>query len=312
MGVAHRPAPEHLDPETLGLYLEGRASALEREQVEWHLSRCADCYELFVDSSEALIGPSAADPGGAADSMSDSTERYASREGSTPYAPVASRSRFWLGLLPAAAAVVLITWVGLERLRPGPSETAEFQTLISAMADGRPAEGRLSGGVPYGPPPSTLRSGEAAGGPSPRVEAAAASVQSSLERDRSFEAQRALGVSHLAVGTIDRAITAFEAAAAADPGRASAHSDVAVAYLQRARSSRAEVDLTRALEAADRALTLDPGMPEALFNRALALERLGRGDDAIGAWKAYLAVDPRSEWAGEARQALASLETRPR
>jgi CHAT domain-containing protein/tetratricopeptide (TPR) repeat protein len=58
---------------------------------------------------------------------------------------------------------------------------------------------------------------------------------------------------------------------------------------------------------AERALRSSPGFAEALFNRALALERLELRTAATRGWADYLRVDARSPWAAEARDHLHSL-----
>ncbi len=52
-------------------------------------------------------------------------------------------------------------------------------------------------------------------------------------------------------------------------------------------------------------------MPEALFNRALALQMVGKTGDARIAWQAYLTIDDRSGWADEARARLRILSNQP-
>jgi hypothetical protein len=52
-------------------------------------------------------------------------------------------------------------------------------------------------------------------------------------------------------------------------------------------------------------------MPEALFNRALALQMLGQNADARTAWQSFLTIDDRSGWADEARVRLRILSTQP-
>ena len=50
---------------------------------------------------------------------------------------------------------------------------------------------------------------------------------------------------------------------------------------------------------------------EAAWNRAAALEALGRSEDAIRAWDDYLKLDPNSEWAAEATQNRDALRADP-
>jgi len=103
------------------------------------------------------------------------------------------------------------------------------------------------------------------------------------------------------MGEIDQGITEFEGAVEGAPANPSFQNDLAAAYLARAARTGNADDLRLALQAADRALAVAPAMPEALFNRALALYHAGAKPEAQRAWQAYLAVDPGSEWAREAR-----------
>jgi CHAT domain-containing protein len=83
--------------------------------------------------------------------------------------------------------------------------------------------------------------------------------------------------------------------------------DLAAALYTRAVTQSNPHDLAHALAAADRALRLAPGTADALFNRALILERLSLREHAAAAWGTYLAVDSTSPWAGEARQRAEAL-----
>jgi len=66
--------------------------------------------------------------------------------------------------------------------------------------------------------------------------------------------------------------------------------------------------LATSLAAADSALNLDPDQPEALFNRAVALEALSLRGAAAEAYRKYLRIDASSPWASEARSRLDTLE----
>ena len=57
----------------------------------------------------------------------------------------------------------------------------------------------------------------------------------------------------------------------------------------------------KALSAADRPVMTDPTCAEALFNRALAFERLSMSREALAAWTDYLRIDGDSAWATEVR-----------
>ncbi len=85
------------------------------------------------------------------------------------------------------------------------------------------------------------------------------------------------------------------------------HSDLAAAYLVRARRSQRPVDLVRALEAAEEAVALEPRWPGARFNQALTHEALALPTTARQSWRTYLELDSSSPWAEEASRRLKGL-----
>ncbi len=112
------------------------------------------------------------------------------------------------------------------------------------------------------------------------------------------------GLIELAAGRLDRAEALFRRAAAlgaaGDPGP---RVDLCAFFL--ARAGRAEdakpADPLRALAACDEALALGPASPEALYDKALALEALCLWHEAAVTWTRYLRLDPTSEWSRGAR-----------
>ena len=84
-------------------------------------------------------------------------------------------------------------------------------------------------------------------------------------------------------------------------------SDLAAARYAAAVQSGHTALLSSALAAANEALRADPRLPEALFNRALILERMGSIPEARQAWLHYLEVDGSSPWSAEARGRLKEL-----
>jgi tetratricopeptide (TPR) repeat protein len=63
-------------------------------------------------------------------------------------------------------------------------------------------------------------------------------------------------------------------------------------------------DQQAAVDAFERALAIEPDYPDAHFNLAETLATLGRTGDARNHWRAYLELDPHSEWALEVRARL--------
>ena len=78
-------------------------------------------------------------------------------------------------------------------------------------------------------------------------------------------------------------------------------SDLSAVYLERAQKEGDAHFLILAITANSRALTRDPKLLEALFNRALILETAGLYQSARQGWRQYLKRDPYSPWAQEAQ-----------
>ena len=67
-------------------------------------------------------------------------------------------------------------------------------------------------------------------------------------------------------------------------------------------------NLARSLESLNRALQINENLPEALFNKALVLQKMRLPNQAREAWQKYLEKDATSEWANEARKNLEDLQ----
>ncbi|MFP5247485.1 MAG: hypothetical protein ACLGH0_12395, partial [Thermoanaerobaculia bacterium] len=172
----------------------------------------------------------------------------------------------------------------------------------------RVIEPRLSGGFAYAPYAGAMR------GTDPAVEAQrlklAGAAGSAIERaqsDSSADAQHAAGLAFVLVEKPNDAIARLCGVATQNPQNAAAWSDLAAAQYAAALQLDTPSLLPEALASADRALAIDAKHPEALFNRALILGRLGLTAQARAAWERYLAVDATSPWANEARAHLSAL-----
>lgn len=107
-------------------------------------------------------------------------------------------------------------------------------------------------------------------------------------------------------GSVDAAIARLETLSKRVPGAGRVFSDLSAAYLARASRDRDPRDLIRALDAAERAVQLDPTLEEALWNRAVALETLVRRP-AIESWQRVVATEDADDWREEAATAVARL-----
>lgn len=261
-----------IDEETLGVFVEGKLDAQRRRSVMEHLQTCEPC---------TLAA------GMAAQSLREETA-----------VPHRWRMTWWL----AAAAVLATVLAGVAVIR----ERSPMRTLVAAApADHRLLEPRLTGGFAYAEYRGPARDAGAPVTDPARLalQGAAGAVLDRARHDASARTTHAAGVALLLIDDPAQAIQKLRGIAGGD---AKVWSDLSAAYYTSGRPSL----YPQALAAADRALAIDARMPEALFNRALVLERMGLQAEARKAWERYIEVDSSSPWADEARVHLARLGAR--
>ena len=264
--------------ETLALFASGDIDAPTRNNVLPHLETCRDCMAAVLSATAYL------------------EEERSARHGW-------AESRWWMG---AVAAAIVIAVISFPLLRSHNDPMSKLVAL--APVSGRQVEPRLSGGFAWAPFHGPMRATDSA----PDTErlklgGAAGDAIERAQRDHSQEAQRAAAVALLLIDRPTDAIGRLQAIAGQSPGDARAWNDLAAARYAAAVQLRRPPLLPEALAAADRALTADPQSAEALFNRALILERMSRTADARIAWLRYLEADSTSPWASEARAHLREL-----
>lgn len=277
--------------EDLAAFLERTLDDADRLRIEAHAAVCSECREALA--------------GGAA---------LMAEHGDVPLwpdrGPLTARRNPILAMgLPAAAAVVLAVgaavWVGR-----GEAPVSRYRAALveaSAADTHRLVLPRLSGGFPYLPPPVVTRGGLRTS-PSADVRVAAAELEKRAGNDEDPDGRAAFGVARLVAGDFDGAVTALAGALRSRPDSVAIATDLSAAYLTRANRFDNDDDRLLGLEAADRAIAADPSAVEPYFNRALALEGLGRLDEAIAAWQRYLAIEPSDDWRAEAAARLARLQ----
>jgi CHAT domain-containing protein/tetratricopeptide (TPR) repeat protein len=237
------------------------------------------------------------------DGMTTAIDSIAPRRSS----PALGATRFIRNFLNAAAAFAVVAAVAgggwrLRRFLPNESLLSQLVDATAVLAS-RPIEARLSGGFRWAPHDSISSALP--------VRAAAASVLHASRTDESSDGRRAAAAAYL---LLDRASDAADLLDPAGPKLADARvwSDLAAANYQVAIRTSHPQSLGKALAAADAALRIDSKLPEALFNRALVLERYGLRDLAREAWEKYVTVDPTGSWSDEARQRVDALREEPR
>jgi tetratricopeptide (TPR) repeat protein len=263
----------HPEAEDLGRFVEGTLDDAERTAIVDHIADCDDCRMQVVDAAESV------EPA--------KTESHS----------------WWIGI---AASLILMAAIGgwtfnhfRDRLTPVKEAYARVPN--------RPSEARLSG-FPF-VPHVTLRGSEEEKDLNLEIMQGEAAELTTLPGDDA-KSLHTRGIALLLSDDSNamKSVPVLQAAADRDPNNAKYQSDLAGALIAAARGNPAMLE--KAVAVCDRALRIDPRSPDALFNRAVALQTLHR-PDAAAAFERYLAVDSTSPWADEARRDLENLRSLP-
>ncbi|HEX6373091.1 MAG TPA: CHAT domain-containing protein [Longimicrobium sp.] len=165
--------------------------------------------------------------------------------------------------------------------------------------------------------PARPPAASAARAPSPRISRIAARAAQGVRDSADTGAMHAAALIDLLFDggggkSLQRSISSLRTAAGLAERPAPVLADLAAAYLVRWERDHTPRDLVAAIEAAEEALEREPGNAAARYNLALALERLGLVDEVAQGWRAYLAADSTSRWAGAARRHLRQVLAIPR
>ncbi|NIR47792.1 tetratricopeptide repeat protein [candidate division KSB1 bacterium] len=130
------------------------------------------------------------------------------------------------------------------------------------------------------------------------------SIRKAVELDpQSVKFNHYAGTVHFFTGNLDKAEEYYLKALSLDERRnAEIYNDLALVDVERNDFQQAKMHLERALE-------LNPTLPEAQYNLAVIAEQMGETDVAIKAWEKYLKLDPdpQSDWNKVARTHLQQL-----
>ena len=116
---------------------------------------------------------------------------------------------------------------------------------------------------------------------------------------RSAESLYGLGKAYLAKQDFPSATLDPEDAAALAPDNADLQSDLGALYLEAARNAPEKEKaglVDKSLRSLQRAIELNPKLPDPRFNRALNLELQNLPGQAKQAWREYLELDPNLPW----------------
>lgn len=260
------------DPETLAAFVEGKLKRSEMPALLAHLEQCRECMRALQSVND--VQPAAA-----------------------------HHRRAFL----AAAAVVVIVLLAVPALRYARRDPMERLAAL-VPAGNRTVEPRLAGGFAWAPyrGPARLEQ-EPVDSSRMKLIGMAGDLVEKADRAKSPETEHDAGVGLLLIEKPLDSVTRLRQAAASAPDEPGNWIDLSAALYAAALQLNRPALYPQALDAADRALHLNPDVREALFNRALIIERLGLTEQARAAWQHYLQTDPSSSWASEARQHLAKL-----
>lgn len=273
-----------LEPEVIAAFVAGTLSGAELRMVADHLRTCEDCREVAAEAARI-------------DREETDNAIEEPRRRAWPW---------WVGVA-AAAALAGIAFVTLWRSR-GDESGGAIAPLVAVMPRYvRYVEPRLTPQFPWAPLRGMRRgANEPLDAAHMKVVGAAGEVLQRTDGKGDVESIHAAALAHLFAGR-PRDGAAQLARIAPSASSAQIWSDLAACRYAAAIADDDPPQLAEALAAADAALRIAPNHPEALFNRALIIERLGLRDRAREAWERYLAADGGSEWATEARQHLQDL-----
>ncbi|MBK8151134.1 MAG: tetratricopeptide repeat protein [Acidobacteria bacterium] len=215
------------------------------------------------------------------------TREIAARAPQTEMAPSiwdSVRAFFASPLVAGAFALILIAafgiWIVLRDNRP--NDLAELRSIYKTE---RPVESRIAD---FDYAPLVVTRGAAEEREKNRLRIIENNLLTAVEREpKSAAAHHALGVFYLTQRKFDDAVREFESATKLDPRNSEYLSDLSSGYLEKGRTEPNEKKLettARALDAAVRALEINPASLPALFNRALSLNELRLFGGARKAW----------------------------
>jgi CHAT domain-containing protein len=215
----------------------------------------------------------------------------------------------------AVAAVLVIVGLGFWRFAIYKNDTDKgLAQLQNIYRDSRPFESRVTA-LPSFAPYSETRGAADTPDPVARRKAELYLTNATIESPDA-RTHQALAMFYLTGRDYDEARIELNLALEAAPDDAKLQSDAGAAFLEMAKDAKSRGEgakwlrlLDEASQHIDRAITLDPKLLEARFNKALSLEAMPiLSEQPKTAWREYLEIDPNSKWADEAKRHLQTLE----
>ena len=320
------PTPSPPTPECIGDadWLEVAAGLLpdaKARELMKHAAQCGHCGPLLKHAAEALVDETTPDEEAWLASLRRARPEWrknmAEMLRSSAGAKDSSREKKedaprWQALFswprPAFAvagiALVLAGWLALRMLRPPSVE----HLLAQAYTEHRTLEVRIPG-AKYAPMRVERATGGSSLDKSPSLLKAEALIGENLRKNPNEPRWlQAKARADLLDGNYESAIKSLQRALEAQPDSPPLLTDLGSAYFVRAEARDRAIDYGNAIESLGKALAKSPDDPVALFNQALACERMFLYVQAVDDWEHYLRVDPQGDWAEDARKRLAALK----
>ena len=229
-------------------------------------------------------------------------------------------SRAYAPKLATAAGIIVVAGIVVSQFIPTDLDKG-LAALDAAYKQERPLESRITR-LKYAPyAPNSTRGPDTSTVNQSELTEAELKLRGAVKDKPTPRAHHAVGKFYLAKKEFDKAIENFQEALQGDPNNAQIYADLGAALLEKGKleigaktgsdntqSGKGIKDLGQSLENLNKALELDNKLLEALFNRALLHESMSLLPQAEEDWRKYLERDPQSQWADDARKALARVE----
>jgi CHAT domain-containing protein len=317
------PTPRGFDCPPDEEWLSVAAGLVPTEQAErdmQHASNCDRCGPLLRSAVEDFTDELTPDEESLVNGLNSSNSKW--QKGLAKRLSVANQiptqttnaSVSWWGIfsrrprlvLSVVSLVLFAVFAGLWLNWTQPQKRAE-ELLAAAYTHQRTMELRIPG-ADYAPLRIERGSSRSRLQSTPDLLEAEAIIARNLQRHATDPVWlQAKARADLLEGNYGTAIETLERVRDVQPNSPAVMTDLATAYFQRGEAEDRAGDYGIAVDLLSRALAIKPDSSIALFNRAIASERLFLYKQALDDWERYLQIDPHGIWSGEAKQRLRNL-----